>query len=521
MNGPSGPSRGPIMLIILDGWGIAPPSDMNAITKADTPVMDSLTETYPYTTLNASGEAVGLPDGQMGNSEVGHLNLGAGRIVYQDFTRINLAIKNGEFQNTPALVEAMDRVLEKKGKLHLIGLLSDGGVHSHMDHIYALVRMAKSKGVPSIQVHALLDGRDTPPTSGIGYVKDLEEMMRSEGAGRISTVMGRFWGMDRDKRWDRVERAYKAMTGGEGKQFQSAEEAVRTAYNDDQTDEFVEPSVITDENGHAEGLVEDGDAIVFFNFRADRAREITRAFTEDGFDDFNREIAPKLSDYVCMTQYDETFDLPVAFPPIHLKNIFGEIVSKAGLKQLRIAETEKYAHVTFFFNGGEEEPFPLEERRLIPSPREVKTYDLKPEMSAYPVAEETVKRLKEGKYDLIVLNFANGDMVGHTGVFSAAVKACEAVDACLGKIVNELLRQNGTAIVTADHGNAEQEWDKENNEPHTAHTCDPVPCILVDDKRKDVKLRKDGILADVAPTLLEIMGIEVPDEMTGRSLIEK
>ena len=389
-----------------------------------------------------------------------------------------------------------------------------------MDHIYALVRTAKSKGLPSIQVHALLDGRDTPPTSGLGYVKDLEEVLRSEGVGRISTVMGRFWGMDRDKRWDRVERAYRTMTGGEGKRFRSAEEAVQAAYDDGQTDEFVDPSVIINEDGDAEGLIEDGDAIVFFNFRADRAREITRAFTEADFDSFKREIAPKLSDYVCMTQFDETFDLPAAFPPIHLKKILGEIVSEAGLRQLRIAETEKYAHVTFFFNGGEEEPFPLEERRLIPSPREVATYDLKPEMSAYLVAEETVRRLKEGGYDLIVLNFANGDMVGHTGVFPAVVKACEAVDACLGKVVETLLDQNGTAIITADHGNAEQTWDEDHNEPHTAHTCNPVPCILAGENRKDAVLRKNGILADVAPTILELMGIEVPEEMSGRSLLE-
>jgi 2,3-bisphosphoglycerate-independent phosphoglycerate mutase len=505
--------------MILDGWGIASPSDTNAVYVAKTPVLDELSATFPFTQLGASGEDVGLPEGQMGNSEVGHLNLGAGRIVYQEFTRISKAIRDGSFFSNPVLTEAITRVRERSGSLHLMGLVSDGGVHSHMEHLYALIRMAKEKGCPSIKIHAILDGRDTPPTSGVNYVQQLQRFLRGLGCGEIATVMGRYWGMDRDRRWERVERAYRAVTLGEGRRLSDPVEAVKSAYENGQTDEFIEPCVMVDKGGTPVGLLCDGDAVIFFNFRADRAREITMALTEEDFSEFKRPVVPKLSAYVCMTQYDERFSLPVAFPPESLKGILGEVIAELGLRQLRVAETEKYAHVTYFFNGGEEEPLPLEDRRLIPSPKDVPTYDLKPEMSAPQIADEVCRMMRENYYELIVLNFANGDMVGHTGVMEAAIAACEAVDRCVGKVVRETLDLNGAVLITADHGNAEQMWDYERNEPHTAHTCNPVPCILVDPRNKGRRLRK-GILADVAPTLLHLMDIPVPQQMSGVPLIE-
>ncbi len=506
----------PLLLMILDGWGINPHPENNAVAIARTPSMTRLCGEYPCSQLDASGMAVGLPVGQMGNSEVGHLNIGAGRVVYQDLTRITKAIEDGSFFANPVLLDCISRTKAAGGSLHLSGLLSDGGVHSHNTHLYALLELAKKEGIRDVFVHCLLDGRDTPPKSGAGYLAQLEEEMKRIGAGRIATVMGRYYAMDRDKRWDRVEKAYDAMVLGSGNRFASAQQAIERSYLDGVTDEFVLPSVIVD-GGEPTGMVKDGDGFIFFNFRSDRAREITRTLTDPGFDGFARKSVPKLACYTCMTVYDETFNLPVAFGTEELKNILGEVIGKAGLKQLRIAETEKYAHVTFFFNGGNEMPFPGEDRVLIPSPREVATYDEKPEMSARMVTDELLRLLDEDKYDFIVLNFANADMVGHTGIIPAAVKAIETVDECVGKIVAKILERNGRAIITADHGNAETMTDEKGG-PHTAHTTNPVPLILVDATRKGSTLRH-GILADIAPTVLELLTLPKPVEMTGKSLL--
>jgi len=506
----------PLLLMILDGWGMNPHRENNAVAMARTPNMTRLCGGYPCTRLDASGMAVGLPAGQMGNSEVGHLNIGAGRIVYQDLTRITKAIEDGSFYSNPVLLDCISRTRAAGGRLHLSGLLSDGGVHSHNTHLNALLELAKKEGIRDVLVHCLLDGRDTPPKSGAGYLAQLEAEMQGIGIGRIATVMGRYYAMDRDKRWDRVEKAYDTMVLGEGNVFASAQQAIEQSYLDGVTDEFVLPSVIVN-GGKPVGEMKDGDGFIFFNFRSDRAREITRAFTDPAFDGFARKSFPKLSCYTCMTVYDETFSLPAAFGPEELKKILGEVVAGAGLKQLRIAETEKYAHVTFFFNGGNEVPFPGEDRVLIPSPREVATYDEKPEMSARLVTGELLRLLDEDKYDFIVLNFANADMVGHTGILPAAVKAIETVDECVGKIVAKILEKKGRAIITADHGNSETMVD-ENGEPHTAHTTNTVPIILVDDSRKDAALHH-GILADIAPTVLELLGIPQPAEMTGKSLL--
>ncbi len=506
----------PLVLMILDGWGLNPRQEDNAVAIARTPYMTRLCREYPCSRLEASGMAVGLPDGQMGNSEVGHLNIGAGRVVYQDLTRITKAIGDGCFFANPALLDCISRTSAAGGRLHLSGLLSDGGVHSHNTHLYALLELAKNKGIRDVFVHCLLDGRDTPPKSGARYLAELEAEMQRIGKGRIATVMGRYYAMDRDKRWDRVEKAYDAMVLGSGNIFANARQAIEQSYLEGVTDEFVLPAVMV--NGDEPvGKVQDGDGFVFFNFRSDRAREITTTFTDSCFDGFARHSVPKLSCYTCMTVYDENFNLPVAFAPEELNNILGEVVAGAGLKQLRIAETEKYAHVTFFFNGGSEVPFPGEDRVLIPSPRDVATYDAKPEMSASLVTEEFLRLLEEDKYDFIVLNFANADMVGHTGILPAAVKAIETVDECVGKIVARILELNGRAIITADHGNSETMVD-DNGGPQTAHTTNPVPLILVDESRKDAALR-NGILADIAPTVLELLGIAKPDEMTGRSLL--
>ena len=508
----------PLLLMLLDGWGINPRRENNAIAQAKTPNMTGLCAAYPCTDIGTSGMSVGLPEGQMGNSEVGHLNIGAGRVVYQDLTRISKAIDDGDFFTNPVLLDCIARTKAAGGRLHLAGLLSDGGVHSHNTHLYALLRLAKREGLHDVFVHCLMDGRDTPPKSGADYLAQLEEEMARAGVGRIATVIGRYYAMDRDNRWERVEKAYAAMVYGEGVLVASSARAIEQSYLDGVTDEFVIPSVIAD-GGEGVGRLRDGDGMIFFNFRSDRAREITRTFTDPDFSGFPRKMWPRLASYVCMTTYDETFHLPVAFGPEELKNILGEVISKAGLTQLRIAETEKYAHVTFFFNGGSEVPFPHEERVLIPSPKEVPTYDLKPEMSAYPVTEELLKRLDEGKYDLIVLNFANADMVGHTGILAAAVRAIETVDDCVGRLVEKVRAQGGKVIITADHGNAEIMAD-ENGGPHTAHTTDRVPLVLVDDSRKGAVLRP-GILADIAPTILELLGLPQPPEMTGKSLIEK
>jgi len=505
----------PFLLMILDGWGIGPKTPANAVATARTPFLDRLAKDYPHTRLLCSGEAVGLPPGVMGNSEVGHLNIGAGRIVYQDLMRINRSIQDGSLEKNEALCRLMDLVKASGSALHLLGLVSDGGVHSHLDHLLALVKMARNRGLERVFIHAVLDGRDTPPDSGARYVQRIQDNV---GPGRIATICGRYFAMDRDRRWDRVQKAYQLYTQGIGIPETDPVAAVQNAYNRGETDEFVRPVVMTDASAKPLASMEDGDGAIFFNFRADRAREITQALTDSKFTGFVRSVFPSLCGFVCMTRYDEKFDLPVAFGPVHLDRVLGETISRLGLRQLRIAETEKYAHVTYFFNGGEEAKFPLEDRCLIPSPREVATYDLKPEMSAREVAEETVARIRSGQYDLIVLNFANMDMVGHTGVFEAAVRACETVDQCVAKVVSEMLYRNGAVLVTADHGNAEKMAD-ENGHPHTAHTLNPVPFILVDETRKSVSLRSEGILADIAPTLLEIMGIEIPGPMTGRGLI--
>jgi 2,3-bisphosphoglycerate-independent phosphoglycerate mutase len=511
------PDRKPVALVILDGWGIAECTETNAVCQANTPVLDRLFANYPHATLNASGLDVGLPSGQMGNSEVGHMNIGAGRVIYQDLTRISKSIQDGDFFQTPALIEAMRMITAAGGRLHLMGLLSDGGVHSHINHLQALVEMARQQNLEQVFIHAFMDGRDTPPKSGETYLRQLEAELARIGLGAIATVTGRYYAMDRDNRWERVERAYRAMTEGIGISAQSSAEAIAAAYREGETDEFVTPRIIS-RDGQPLATINDNDGIVFFNFRADRAREITRALTDPKFSGFARKQVPALSTYLCMTEYDETFDLPVAFTSGTYPNILSEVLAAAGKTQLRIAETEKYAHVTFFFNGGIEEPYPGEDRVLIPSPKEVATYDLKPEMSAPEVTEEVIRRVASGAYDLIVLNFANPDMVGHTGVMPAAVMAMETVDACLGKIVDAVLAADGCLLVTADHGNCEKMRDA-SGQPHTAHTDDLVPLLYIDLKRRSARLNS-GILADLAPTILALMGLAKPTEMTGHSLIE-
>ncbi len=495
--------------MILDGYGMREEKEGNAIANAKTPNLDRLFSSYPHSTLEASGEAVGLPEGQMGNSEVGHLNIGAGRIVYQDLTRITKSIRDGDFFRNKILLQAMNNVKKHSSSLHLMGLLSDGGVHSHISHLYALLELAKKEGIKKVYVHAFLDGRDVPPKSALGYIEEAEKKMNELG-GEFATIMGRYYAMDRDKRWERVKKAYSAMTSGLGIKAESASLAVENAYSGGETDEFVIPTVIVKQSAPV-ALISDNDSVLFFNFRSDRAREITRCFIEDDFKGFKRKSYHR-AHFVCLTQYDETFDVPIAFPPESLKNILADVLSKHHLKQLRIAETEKYAHVTFFFNGGKETPVEGEERLLIPSPK-VATYDLQPEMSAPFVTQEVLKAISSGKYDVIILNYANPDMVGHTGIFDAAVKAVEAVDACIGSVFNAIKEAGGLLIITGDHGNAEQMFD--DGEPHTAHTSYPVPFIFCE---KGIMLR-NGILADIAPTILDVMGIEKPDGMTGKSLI--
>ncbi|MEZ4527418.1 MAG: 2,3-bisphosphoglycerate-independent phosphoglycerate mutase [Desulfobacterales bacterium] len=507
------------MLMILDGWGLSPVSEGNAVMAAQTPFLDRLLAQYPHTRLICSGEAVGLPQGIMGNSEVGHLNIGAGRVVYQDLLRIDRAVRDGSFFHNPVLSSAMEKVREKQAALHLMGLVSDGGVHSQLTHLLALLDMAREKGLSKVCVHAILDGRDTAPADGIRYVKTVQEHMHRHNFGAIASICGRYYAMDRDKRWDRIEKAFHLYVSGEGLAEKDPVQAVQNAYDRGETDEFVKPVVLQSAQGSPIGSIQDGDGLIFFNFRADRAREISRALAEPDFDFFPRPHVPKFCEYVTMTLYDETFAFPIAFPQVHLKGILGEIISENGLRQLRIAETEKYAHVTYFFNGGEEKPFPLEDRCLIPSPRDVPTYDFKPEMSAREVTEEVLARLRSREYHFIVLNFANMDMVGHTGVMEAAVKACETVDKCAERIVSELLSQGGAAIVTADHGNAEKMLD-ENGNVHTAHTLNPVRLVLADDTHRHVCLR-EGVLGDIAPTLLDMMGIEKSEQMSGESLIVK
>lgn len=508
----------PLILMILDGWGCSKEEQGNATLAARTPNFSRLSETYPHTLLDASGTAVGLPEGQMGNSEVGHLNIGAGRIVYQEFTRISKAITDGEINKNRVLLEAMNRVWDSGKAVHLLGLLSDGGVHSHITHLFALLDMLVQTGVDKIFVHPILDGRDVLPQSAKGFIQQLESKLKQLGRGKIATVSGRYYVMDRDNRWDRVERAYKALVYGEGPMACSAIAALESSYDKKIVDEFVDPTVIADEQGKPVGTIADGDSVIFFNFRADRAREITRAFCEANFEGFVRQNRPKVH-YVCLTEYDATFDCPVAFPPQNLENTLGEVLSSHGIKQLRIAETEKYAHVTFFFNGGIEDPDEGEDRCLIPSPS-VSTYNLLPEMSANTVTDTLLAKLKEAKYDVVILNFANADMVGHTGFFDAAVKALEAVDVCLGKIVSAVQAAGGTVLIAADHGNVENMIDEETNSPFTAHTINKVPFILVNDAYRGLVLRDGGRLCDIAPTILGLLEIEIPKEMTGISLLK-
>lgn len=507
--------RRPVALIVLDGFGLSNHIEGNATKAAHTPTIDWLWENCPNATLQASGEAVGLMEGQMGDSNVGHLNLGAGRIVYQNVALISKAIKDGDFFTNPQLLSAVNHAKQQVTKLHLMGLVSPGGVHSHSSHLYALLKLAKDHGLSEVYVHAFLDGRDVPPASAKEYLAELEQEMAKIGVGQVATISGRYYAMDRDKRWDRVEKAYLALTEGQGRLANSSEDAINYAYEHGETDEFVIPTVII-KDGQPVAKIENNDAVIFFNFRADRAREISWALTNDDFDGFARPSGKLDLCFVTMTQYDVNIKAPYAFPPQDLKNTLGEYVSSLGLKQLRIAETEKYAHVTFFFNGGVEEPFPGEDRKLIPSPK-VATYDLQPQMSAPEVTEEVVERINSGKYDLIVLNYANCDMVGHTGIMEAAIKAVEAVDTGLGKVLEAIKQQNGQAIITADHGNVEEMIDPVTNEPHTAHTTNLVPIWLFN---ADPDLRiASGILADIAPTLLELLGLEIPPEMTGRSLL--
>ncbi|HLB70426.1 MAG TPA: 2,3-bisphosphoglycerate-independent phosphoglycerate mutase [Candidatus Methanoperedens sp.] len=500
----------PLLLMILDGYGISEKRTGNAIASAQTPNMDQLFSIYPGSILRASGKAVGLPEGQMGNSEVGHLNIGAGRIVYQDLTRITKSIRERDFSGNRTILDAIANVKKYGSSLHLIGLLSDGGVHSHITHLYALLEIAKSQGIEKVYVHAFLDGRDVPPKSAFEFIKDAENRMQGLG-GEFATISGRYYAMDRDRRWDRVEKAYDAMTSGIGLIAGSAYDSVQDAYQRGETDEFVTPSVIS-KKGEPVARISDNDSVIFFNFRSDRAREITGAFIDRSFNGFVRKSCPH-THFVCLTQYDETFNVPVAFPPESLRNILAEVLSSHHLRQFRIAETEKYAHVTFFFNGGIEVPFEGEKRLLVPSPK-VATYDLQPEMSAFLVTDEVVKAIASGIYDIIILNYANCDMVGHTGVFEAAVNAVEALDKCTGIVMQEITKAGGLLIITGDHGNAEQMMD-ETGGIHTAHTTNPVPFLFCE---KGIRLR-NGILADIAPTLLEILGIEKPVEMTGGSLI--
>jgi 2,3-bisphosphoglycerate-independent phosphoglycerate mutase len=508
-------------MIIRDGWGYNPRPEedgYNAIKCAKPPVDAELMAAYPNCLVRTYGEAVGLPEGTMGNSEVGHQNIGAGRVVYQDSVRITVAIRDGEFFENTELNAAMDDCLQKKSKLHLMGLCSDIGVHSLLEHLYGLLQLAKQKGVEEVYLHAFMDGRDSPPTSGAGYLKDIEAKMSEIGVGRIASVSGRFYAMDRDKRWERVQQAYDCLTQGIGGRASSAAEAMKATYDKNETDEFVVPLNITDANGKPLALVQDDDSVIFFNFRGDRPREITRAFVDEPFDGFERAAHPKVH-YVCMTEYDASIKTAVAFPPNRvMPNIAGELFSQLGLTQFRCAETEKYAHVTFFFNGGREAPFEGEDRQIIPSPK-VKTYDMQPEMSADLVCEEILKQLDTGKYDVVICNFANPDMVGHTGVLDAAITACKTVDACVGKVVNKVEELGGSTVILADHGNFERMWDFKNNMPHTAHTVGDVPFIIVDEEFKNRKMAEGGKLADVVPTMLEVMGLEKPEEMAGKSLL--
>lgn len=513
----------PYAIIIMDGYGLAPSGAGNAITIDGSKNVNELIKNYPSATLGASGLSVGLPQGQMGNSEVGHLNMGAGRIVYQDLTKITKAIEDGDFFENPALLKAVENAKQNGKKLHLYGLLSNGGVHSHLTHVFALLKLAKKAGLEEVFVHCFMDGRDVSPTSGAGFIRDLQAEMKEVGIGKVVSVCGRYYAMDRDNNWDRVEKAYDMLTLGEGEKTDDPAATVEKSYENGVTDEFLKPIKVY-ENGKPVGLLEEGDSVICFNFRPDRAREITRAVSQKVFtvpkgNAFNRKTGWLHPVYVCFTVYDAAFDdVDIAFPKTVLNNTLGEYLAKLGKKQLRIAETEKYAHVTFFFNGGVESPNEGEVRDLIPSPK-VATYDLQPEMSAFEVTDKVLEELESGEFDVMILNFANCDMVGHTGVIPAAVKAVHTVDECVKKVVDKILSMGGAALLTADHGNADKLLS-EDGSPFTAHTTNPVPVVLVSEKYKKASLRKDGILADLAPTLLTVMGVPVPKEMTGKSLIK-
>lgn len=506
------------MLMILDGFGDNKNQDGNAIKLAKTPNIDKLMKKYSNVDINTSGLAVGLPDGQMGNSEVGHTNIGAGRIVYQELTRITKSIEEGDFFTNPEFISAIENCKKNNSKLHILGLVSDGGVHSHNRHLYGLLEMAKRRDFENVYVHCFLDGRDTPPASAENYIMKLEEKMAEKKVGKIATISGRFYAMDRDKRWERVKKCYDALVKGEGNKAGSSVKAIEDSYQKEVFDEFVEPTIIC--NGKEPvAKIEKNDSVIFFNFRPDRAREITRALVDSNFDGFETEKDLNLY-FVCFTNYDETMpNVHIAFKKEPLSNTFGEYISEKGYTQLRIAETEKYAHVTFFFNGGEEKQYEGEDRILVPSPK-VETYDQKPEMSAYEVTEKVLEAIKSDKYDAIILNYANTDMVGHTGSLSAAIKAVEAVDECVGKVVALVEEKQGNMLITADHGNAEQMIDYKTGEPHTAHTTNPVPLILVTSD-SSLKLKEGGKLADLAPTMLDLMNLEKPQEMTGTSLLDR
>ena len=502
----------PVMLMILDGWGIAPPSSTNAVTRAWTPHLDYYFNRYPHSQLRCSGEAVGLPEGQMGNSEVGHLSIGSGRIIYQSLTRISRAVKDGSLEKNPVLVKAMEEARDGGKKLHLLGLLSDGGVHSHIDHLLGLLAMAQKMGVEKVCVHAFLDGRDTPPQSAAPFLEQVEKACKELGVGQIATVSGRYYAMDRDKRWERIRKVYDCMTGGEALEAPSAAEGLAAAYGAGQTDEFVVPFRVAG----VDGKVEKGDSLIFFNFRPDRARELTHVFTDPEFAGFPRKETALPVHFVSMTEYEKGLQAAVAFPPEAIKDTLAEVVSRAGLHQLHIAETEKYAHVTFFFNGGREQPFPNEDRILVPSPK-VATYDLQPEMSAYLVTEKLQEALAKDLYDLVILNFANPDMVGHTGSLEAAVKALEAVDECVGSLAETVLQKGGALCITADHGNLEEMEDPVTHAPMTAHTTNPVPFLVVG--AEPGTQVEDGGLSDIAPTLLDLLDLPEPEAMTGHSLL--
>lgn len=515
----------PLALIILDGWGFRSDKKDNGIAQAATLNFDRYFSKNPHTTINASGHAVGLPEGIMGNSEVGHMNLGAGRIIYSGLSQIYRSIEDGSFYKNPALLKAIRAAKENSSALHLMGLVSDGAVHSHQDHLYALLDLAKKEGLKEVFIHCLMDGRDTPPNDGIKYIRQLEEQIKKKQTGKIASVSGRYYAMDRDKRWERINKAYDILTGTDKSGEPTAEAIVSKSYKEEIGDEFIVPKSVIGPIGPSPRApfgvrpIKNKDAVIFFNFRADRAKEITKTLTDPNFSEFERRNFPKLSAFVCMAPYDKTFTLPVAYKPIYPEMIFPQVLSDNGLKQLRIAETEKYAHVTYFFNGGQDKVFQGEKRVLIPSPREVPTYDLKPEMSAKLVTNEVCKKINSDKFDVIILNFANPDMVGHTAKPRAIIRAVETVDECLGKVVELILKKGGHAVVTADHGNAEQMVD-DNGEPHTAHTLNPVPFIVISKTPKKITLKKDGgRLCDVAPTLLDLLGIKKPGEMGGESLI--